>query len=303
MTETTPLGAELSRSAADVTSFLDGYLSAANLSRAHPVPERLVAAMRHGVLGRGKRLRPYLVRASACLFGMPPEATVRTGAAVECVHCYSLVHDDLPEMDGDEMRRGQPTVWKKFDPATAILAGDTLLAEAFAILVDPACHPDASVRVELAAHLARGAGASGMAGGQMLDLGAPGMSLDATAITRMQAMKTGALIVASVRMGASLGRASTEHRAALDRYGAAAGLAYQLADDILDVTQSSAALGKTAGKDAAQEKATIVALEGLEAARDRRDAAVREAVASLEGFGPEADRLRDLARYFAERQV
>lgn len=303
MIETTALGADISRAAADVTAFLDGHLSAANLSAAHPAPERLVAAMRHGVLGGGKRLRPYLVRVSAGLFGVAPEATVRTGAAVECVHCYSLIHDDLPQMDGDEMRRGQPTVWKKFDPATAILAGDTLLAEAFAILADPACHSDPAVRVELAAHLARGAGAGGMAGGQMLDLRAPGATPDAAAIMQMHAMKTGALIVASVRMGATLGRASKAHRTALDRYGAAAGLAYQLADDILDVTQSSAALGKTAGKDAAQHKATIVALEGMTAARARLAAAVGEAVAALDEFGPEAERLKELARYFADRQV
>lgn len=299
MSDNDDLAADIARCAADVTAYLDARLAPANLAGA---PERLVAAIRHGTLTGGKRLRPYLVRATASLFGVPPEATVAAGAAVECVHCYSLIHDDLPDMDGDEMRRGEPTVWRRFDPATAILAGDALLAEAFAMLAEPACHPDASVRAELASQLARGAGAGGMAGGQMLDLSATGGGLDADAITRMQAMKTGALVLAAVRMGATLGGASGAQMTALETYGAAAGLAYQLADDILDVTQSTRSLGKTAGKDAAQRKATIVALEGLEPARARLAAAVDEAIAALAEFGPAADRLRALARYFAARE-
>lgn len=298
----TALADQIEACAAETAAYLDSYLA-----QTHPdlagVPERLLAAVRHGALDGGKRLRPFLVRAGAGLFGVGSSETVATGAAVECVHCYSLIHDDLPEMDNDRLRRGKPTVWAAYDPATAILAGDTLLTHAFAILADPTTHPDPAVRAELVRRLAVAAGAGGMVGGQMADIGAQADPLDAESAVAMLSMKTGALIAAAVAMGGVLGGADAAALEALDRYGRAAGLAFQLADDILDATQSSEALGKTAGKDAVQNKSTLVALESLDAARARRDETASEAIDSLAAFGPGADTLRALARHFAERQA
>ncbi|RUT29396.1 polyprenyl synthetase family protein [Arsenicitalea aurantiaca] len=265
------------------------------------MPDRLGAAIRHGTLGGGKRLRPYLLAISAGLFGVPHRASLRAGAALECIHCYSLVHDDLPDMDNDALRRGRPTVWKAFDPALAILAGDALLTEAFALLAEPECHPDPDVRVELVGTLARAAGGAGMVGGQVLDIEGETTPLDEDAIFRMQALKTGALLRASAEMGAVLGRADHHERAALIGFGASAGLAFQIADDILDVTASSATLGKTAGKDIEQNKSTIIARRGLAAAREILDHAVSDGLRALEIFGPEADRHRALIRLFADR--
>ncbi|MEQ8445386.1 MAG: polyprenyl synthetase family protein [Pelagibacterium sp.] len=264
-------------------------------------PERLLAAMAHGALDGGKRLRPFLVRLSASLFDVPHEKSLAAGAALEMVHSYSLVHDDLPDMDNDELRRGKPTVWKAFDPALAILAGDALLTEAFALLSDPRTHPDPAIRAELVLTLARAAGPTGMVGGQVLDIEGETNTLDEDAIFQMQAQKTGALIRAGVEMGAILGSATPDQRTALIHFGTAAGLAFQIADDILDVTATSDALGKTAGKDVAQNKSTIVARSGLDAARQVLDNAVTNGIDALEIFGPRADPLRALIQHFAER--
>lgn len=273
-------------------------------------PERLVAAMRHAMLGGGKRLRPALVLAVARLFGVEGEGPLRAAAAVECVHGYSLVHDDLPAMDDDDLRRGRPTVHRAFDEASAILAGDALLTLAFDVLADPATHDDPAVRAELVLALARASGLGGMAGGQMLDLGAEGrfgdgrpQALSEDEILRLQAMKTGALIAVSADMGAILGRAPRDKRNALGRYSRALGAAFQVADDLLDAEGEAASVGKATGKDAAAGKATLIGLLGLEGARARLAALTAEALAALEAFGPEADTLRDAARFVAERKA
>lgn len=290
---TDPLETQIAACAAETEAFLERRLS--GRTRA----PRLAAAMRHGALEGGKRLRPFLLRASAALFGVPPTQALAAGAALEMVHCYSLIHDDLPDMDNDELRRGKPTVWKAFDPALAILAGDALLTEAFVLLSDPRTHPDPTMRAELIATLSLGAGQ--MVEGQVLDIEGETAPLDEDGIFRMQALKTGALIRTAVEMGAILGAADVEARAELLRYGISAGLAFQIADDILDVTATSDALGKTAGKDVAQNKSTIVALRGLDAAHEILDQAVDGGLDALKGFGSEADTLRALIRHFAER--
>lgn len=280
---------------------LDDYLSEQPLSGPGAPPARLVAAMRHGSLNGGKRLRPLLVRQAAVVFGVAPEASLWTGMAVEMIHCYSLIHDDLPAMDDDDLRRGQPTVHKAFDDATAILAGDGLLTEAFAILADPRCHPDAAVRLALVAELAAGSGAGGMVGGQMRDIEGETGGFDGAQIAAMQAMKTGALIRASVRMGALLGGADPRALSALTLYAELAGRAFQLADDILDVTATSEAMGKATGKDAAAGKQTLVGQLGLDGAQAQLAGVINDAVAALRTFGPRADGLRATARYFGSR--
>ncbi|WP_246473125.1 polyprenyl synthetase family protein [Pelagibacterium limicola] len=291
---TADLDTQIKACAADIEAFLDNRL------RSDTLPSRLLAAMRHGALDGGKRLRPFLVRASAALFGVLPEQSLAAGGALEMIHCYSLVHDDLPDMDNDELRRGKPTVWKAFDPALAILAGDALLTEAFVLLSDPQTHPDPSIRSELIAALSLGA--RQMVEGQVLDIEGETTPLDEDGIFKMQALKTGALIRTAAEMGAILGHADIEQRAELLRYGVSAGLAFQIADDILDVTASSDALGKTAGKDVAQNKSTIVALRGLETAHQILDHAVAGGLDALKGFGPKADTLRALIRHFAARE-
>ena len=218
------------------------------------------------------------------------------------VHCYSLVHDDLPAMDDDDLRRGRPTVHKAYDEATAILAGDALLTHAFTLLADPACHPDPSVRIRLVTELAAGSGAGGMVGGQMRDIEGEEAGLSPDDISTMQAMKTGALIRASVRLGAILGGADARALSVLTQYAEAAGRAFQLADDILDVTATSEAMGKATGKDAAHGKQTLVATLGLEGARARLAQTVNDALSSLRTFGPKADGLRATVRYFASRE-
>ncbi|GLQ54222.1 hypothetical protein GCM10010862_14810 [Devosia nitrariae] len=223
------------------------------------------------------------------------------GLAVEAVHCYSLLHDDLPAMDDDDLRRGQPTVHVAFDEATAILAGDALLTHAFALLADETCHPDPTVRIRLVAELAAGSGVGGMVGGQMRDIEGEKGGFSNGDIEVMQAMKTGALIRASVRMGAILGGADPRALSAMTAYAQAAGRAFQLADDILDVTATSEAMGKATGKDAGKGKQTLVAQMGLEAARRELDTIVNDAVMALRTFGPRADGLRATARYFASR--
>ncbi|MDQ0475109.1 polyprenyl synthetase family protein [Labrys wisconsinensis] len=272
-------------------------------------PQRLIGAMRYAVLGGGKRLRPFLTVETARFTGGDAEAALRAGAAIELVHVYSLVHDDLPAMDDDELRRGKPTVHRAYDEATAILVGDALQTLAFETLGDPATHADAGIRAALVLALARAAGAAGMAGGQMLDLEAEGrfgdglpLELSAGAIRQLQAMKTGAILACAVEMGAIIGGADAASRAALHAYGRALGAAFQVADDILDVESSADALGKATGKDAARGKGTLVSVLGLEAARAERDALADEAVAALAAFGPEADGLREAARFAAGRR-
>jgi farnesyl diphosphate synthase len=285
-----------------VEAGLSDILTAPRLSGPGPAADRVVAAMRHGSLEGGKRLRPLLVRQAAAIFSVPPAASLAAGLAVEMVHCYSLIHDDLPAMDNDDLRRGRPTVHKAYDDATAILAGDALLTHAFAVLGDPSCHPDAEVRIRLVSELALGSGAGGMVGGQMLDIEGERGGYSDTDISTMQAMKTGALIRASVRMGAILGGADPRALSALTYYAEAAGRAFQLADDILDVTATAETMGKATGKDAGAGKQTLVARLGVDGARKVLDDTVSEAVQSLRTFGPRADGLRSTARYFASRK-
>lgn len=273
-------------------------------------PERLMAAMRHGALAGGKRLRPFLVIESAALFGIAPADAVTAAAAVECVHCYSLVHDDLPAMDDDDLRRGRPTVHRAFDEATAILAGDGLLTLAFDLLAGEDAHADPAVRIALVRLLARASGIGGMVGGQMLDLAAEGrfaadgrpLQLSADAIRDLQAMKTGALIAVSVAFGGVLGGADAEARAALAAYGRALGAAFQIADDILDVEGSADQVGKAVGKDAAAGKGTLVSTLGLPAARALLAGFVTEARDALAPFGEKGAVLAEAARFVAERK-
>ena len=283
---------------------LDGAVRPGEIAR----PQRLIAAMRHAVLGGGKRLRPFLAVETAALFGAARDGALLAGAALECLHGYSLVHDDLPAMDNDDLRRGRPTVHKAFDQATAILAGDALLTLAFDIMARPEVHADASVRIALVAELARASGLGGMAGGQMLDLAAEGRfeqkrALGESEIVTLQAMKTGALIRFACRAGAILGQADAQARTCVERYGAAIGQAFQIADDLLDVESDTKTIGKAAGKDAAAGKATLVTVLGASGARARLDTLIAEADAALVPFAAKADTLCAAARFIAERQV
>jgi farnesyl diphosphate synthase len=266
--------------------------------------------MRYASLGAGKRFRPFLVVESASLFGVPREQALMAGVALECVHCYSLVHDDLPAMDNDDLRRGQPTAHKAFDEATAILAGDGLLTFAFDILARSETHPSPAVRVDLVLALARAAGLGGMVGGQMLDLAAEGrfdrgvpQQLAEAEVATLQAMKTGALLKFACCAGAILGQSSPAQREALDRYGTAVGKAFQIADDLLDVEGDPALVGKQTGKDAQAGKATIVGLLGPEGARARLRTLVAEAETALAPFGAVASVLIAGARFVAERHA
>lgn len=264
-------------------------------------PERLVAAMRHGVLNGGKRLRPFLVMESAALFSADGEAALRVAAALECVHCYSLIHDDLPAMDDDDLRRGQPTVHRAFDEATAILAGDALLTLAFDILADEATMLPAERRAALVLALARAAGTGGMVGGQTLDLEAERSRPDEAGIIRLQAMKTGALIRFACEAGAIIAGAAPKDRERLAEFGAAIGLAFQLADDLLDLTADANQMGKATGKDAAAGKATLVALHGAAWAQNQLHGLVEQAHALLEPYGEQAVLLKAAAKFVAAR--
>jgi farnesyl diphosphate synthase len=297
----------LTATANETESVLDGLLGDAVLPGETARPRRLIAAMRHAGLGGGKRLRPFLVVETAALFGVARDGALLAGCALELLHCYSLAHDDLPAMDNDDLRRGQPTVHKAFDDATAILAGDALLTLAFDVVARDAVHPDANVRIALVRELARAAGVGGMAGGQMLDLAAEGRfeakrTLSETEIVTLQAMKTGALIRFACQAGALLGQADAAATANIARYGAAIGQAFQIADDILDVEGDSAALGKAAGKDAAAGKGTLVGILGMAGARAKIDQLIAEADAALAPFAAKADTLRDAARFIAQRR-
>ena len=300
--------ARLAAVASETDALLGRLLGAEPMAGEIARPERLLAAMRHAVLGGGKRLRPFLLVECAALFGGARNDALLAGAALECLHCYSLVHDDLPAMDDDDLRRGRPTVHKAFDEATAILAGDALLTIAFDIMARTDVHPDAGVRIALVSELARAAGLGGMTGGQMIDLAAEGRFekkrvLGENEIATLQAMKTGALIRFACRAGAILGQADTAAHASIDRYGAAIGQAFQIADDLLDVEGDAAALGKAAGKDAAAGKATLVAALGTAGARARLVTLIAEADAALAPFGAKADILRAAARFIAERRT
>jgi farnesyl diphosphate synthase len=294
--------------AGEAERLLESLLDQAALPGEIARPPLLIAAMRHAVLGGGKRLRPFLVVESAALLGAERNGALLAGCALELIHCYSLVHDDLPAMDNDDLRRGRPTVHKAFDEATAILAGDALLTLAFDVVTRAKVHPEANVRIALAGELARAAGIGGMAGGQMLDLAAEGRfekkrALTTAEIETLQAMKTGALLRFACRAGAILGRADAEALKCLDRFGVAVGRAFQIADDLLDLEGDTASLGKTAGKDAAAGKATLVAALGAAGAHARLDELIEEADSALAPFAAKADTLRAAAHFIAVRRT
>jgi farnesyl diphosphate synthase len=301
--------ARLNAAAAETEQLLDRLLGAAPTDGEIARPHRIVEAMRYSSLGGGKRLRPFLTVETAALFGVRREHALMAGAAIECVHCYSLVHDDLPAMDNDDLRRGRPTAHKKFDEATAILAGDGLLTFAFDILGRPETHPDAAVRIALVTGLARAAGLGGMVGGQMLDLAAEGRfgknetPQGENDVLTLQAMKTGAILKFCCSAGAILGSAPKDKRDAVNRYGKVIGQAFQIADDLLDVEGDAATLGKAAGKDAAHGKATLVDLLGIEGAHKRLAELVAEAESALKPFGASAAILKDAAHFVAERRA
>ena len=290
------LGDALADVADAVDLFFDQRLTVPDDPRA-----KLYEAMRHAAIGGGKRLRPLLVRASADIFRVDRNLSLTVGAAVEAMHVYSLIHDDLPCMDDDDLRRGKPTVHKAFDEATAVLAGDSLHALAFEWLAHPDAHPDPFVRAELLLELSRSAGPAGMAGGQMMDLAAESANFDLATVSRLQQLKTGALIAFSVEAGAILGRVPPEGRRALIAYARDIGLAFQIADDIMDVEGDEALAGKALHKDAAAGKETFVTLMGLDRAKAQADLLMHQAVAHLASFGDEADLLRAIARYVVER--
>jgi farnesyl diphosphate synthase len=295
--------------AADMETLLERLLGSTPEDGERVRPERLIAAMRYASLAGGKRLRPFLIVESGRLFGVPRARSLMAGAALECVHCYSLVHDDLPAMDDDALRRGKPTVHKAYDDATAILVGDALLTFAFDVLARVEVHPDAAVRIDLVGRLARAAGLGGMVGGQMLDLAAEGRfdagkpRLGESDIGTLQWMKTGALIRFACVAGGVLGEASVAQLDALSRYGVALGRAFQIADDLLDVEGDAAAVGKATGKDAAAGKATLVALLGVDGARARLKELVDDADRALTPFGADAAMLKATARFVAERRA
>lgn len=298
MTATAPLSQALRTAAAAVEETLSVLLTPAD-----PAAPRLWEAMRYAALSGGKRLRPFLVLQSAELCGASGEPALRTAAAVEMIHAYSLAHDDLPAMDDDDLRRGQPTVHRKFDEATAILAGDALQTLAFEVLADAATHPSAEVRADLVATLARASGASGMAGGQMIDLIVGDTEWDQSTVQQLQSMKTAALFACACESGAILGQAAPEERAALREFGVNFGLAFQITDDLLDATGDARDAGKAVGKDAAQGKATLVALEGIEKARKISARFCHNAMESLELFGDKADLLREVTRSVTDRRT
>ena len=294
-------GLALATHAAGVETTLDKLLSVHLLPGEIARPENLMRAIRHGVLNGGKRLRPFLIIESAALFDAGNEAAMRVAAALECIHCYSLIHDDLPAMDNDDLRRGQPTVHRAFDEATAILAGDSLLTYAFDIIADDATELSASTRLSLVQSLARAAGLGGMAGGQALDLAAEKVKPDEAGIVTLQAMKTGALIRYACEAGAIIGSASIEERERLGEFGSAIGLAFQLADDLLDATSNAITLGKAAGKDADAGKGTLVSLHGIEWTRKQLKGLVDQANEILAPFGERGAMLKHAAEYIAYR--
>ena len=290
------LGPSMRRAAEDIDSLFEAILPDP------PDPRRrLYQAMRYAAVGGGKRLRPLLTIASSSLFGVSRESAIRAGLAVECVHVHSLIHDDLPCMDDDDLRRGKPTVHRAYDEATAVLAGDALLALAFEILGDPAMPVSGEIRAELVCELARAAGAAGMAGGQMLDLLPAAAAPDLDAITRLQRLKTGALIGWCVEAGAIMGQAPAEARTSLRGYAHCLGLAFQIADDLLDRSGDEARVGKRLRKDDEQGKVTFVTILGEERAQRQARILVEQATEHLQGFGREAELLAAIARFAISR--
>jgi len=290
------LQSALKHIARDIDSAFDAMLPVPTDARA-----RLVEAMRYATIGGGKRVRPLLLTATAELYGVDRSTAIRTALAIEAIHAYSLIHDDLPCMDDDGLRHGKPTVHKAFDEATAVLAGDALHAFAFEVLADPALIGDPFTRAELVLTLATASGMNGMAGGQIMDIVAEGELFDLPTVTRLQQLKTGALLGAAVEMGAILGKLAPEGRTHLRGYARDIGLAFQIADDLLDHGGDEEAAGKALRKDAAQGKQTFVSLLGPDRARAQARMLVDQAIAHLAQHGPEADLLRALARYIVER--
>lgn len=308
--KSSPFLSRLDATAKDTEDLLDRLLSQAPAAGEISRPARLIEAMRYSSLGGGKRFRPFLVVECAALFAVPRRQALMAGAALECVHCYSLVHDDLPAMDNDALRRGQPTAHKKFDEATAILAGDGLLTLAFHILSQSETHPDPAVRTSLVSALACAAGLGGMVGGQMLDLAAEGrfdgggtQQLGEKEVRTLQAMKTGALLHFACQAGGILGSATERQRDALERYGSAVGQAFQIADDLLDLEGDPALIGKSTGKDAEAGKATMVGVLGSAGAKARLRQLVAEAEQALAPFGAGGAILVEGARFVADRHA
>jgi farnesyl diphosphate synthase len=286
----------LARIAEDVDAAFDAMLSTPADARA-----RLVEAMRYAAIGGGKRMRPLLLCATAAMYAVDRDAAVRAGCAIEAIHVYSLIHDDLPCMDNDALRHGKPTVHLAYDEATAVLAGDALHDFAFEVIADPATSADPFVRIELVRTLGQASGCSGMAGGQMMDLVAETSEFDLPTVTRLQQLKTGALLGAAVEMGAILGHVPPEGRTHLRGYARDIGLAFQIVDDLIDHEGDAALAGKAVGKDARAGKETFVSLLGAERAREQARVLVDQAVAQLATHGSEADLLRAVARYIVER--
>jgi len=291
----------LKNTASEINAALESALGNACLKDERARPPQLMQAMRHGVLNGGKRLRPFLVIQSAALFGISQSQAMQTACALECLHCYSLIHDDLPAMDDDDLRRGQPTVHKAFDEATAILAGDALLTLAFDMVADEAAHSNPTVRIKLVQSLSRAAGIGGMIGGQMLDIEAEKFPPDEAGIRLLQSMKTGALIRFACQAGALLGEAENNDLEKLTRFGEIIGLAFQLVDDLLDVTSTTEEMGKATGKDAASGKGTLVSMLGQEKVRSILEELSDEADTILKDFGQKAATLRQASRFIIER--
>lgn len=290
------LSAAMSQAATTVTESMDRLLPKSEFFE-----QKLFDAMRYGVLNGGKRLRPFLVMSAADLFGVDEECSVRVAAALECVHCYSLVHDDLPSMDDSELRRGKPTVHIEYDEATAVLVGDALLTLAFEILADPKTHEDPNVRCQLVTCLAKASGASGMVGGQMLDLIAETTEFDIGAITRLQRMKTGELIACGTEMGGILGKAAPHYVAALRAYAHDLGLAFQIVDDLLDAEGTELETGKPVGRDAEAGKATFVTILGQDRARQQAQLLSAQAIEHLSVFSGRAGNLEEVAKFVVDR--
>ena len=294
---TDDLGEALRQIAHDVDICFDGLLPVPQDARA-----RLIEAMRYAAIGGGKRMRPLLCVTTAGMLAVDRETAVRVGCAIEAIHVYSLIHDDLPCLDDDALRHGKPTLHRQFDEATAVLAGDSLHALAFEVLSDAERIPDPFIRAELVSCLARASGADGMAGGQMMDIVAEESEFDLPTVTRLQQLKTGALLAASVEMGAILGHLPAEGRRALRHYAHDIGLAFQIADDLLDHEGDEELAGKALRKDAEAGKSTFVSLLGADRAREQARILVEQAIGHLSSYGAEADLLRSVARFVVERQ-
>src|ERR1700744_1062727 len=299
--KSSPFVASLDAVAAETEALLDRLLSPNPAEGELNRPNRLIEAMRYSSLNGGKRFRPFLVVESAALFGVPRQNALMAGAALECVHCYSLVHDDLPAMDNDDLRRGRPTAHKQFDESTAILSGDALLTIAFEILADEATHPDGAVRAALVMDLAKAGGHEGMIGGQMMDIEPPNHRFGAREVIELQARKTGALFEFSCQAGARLAQAAPQDFANLHAYARDMGLAFQIADDLIDVTGTVEQAGKAVGKDQDAGKATLVSIMGVDGAKAECARLADRARQSGAGYGPKSDNLSNLPAYLLDR--